>query len=395
MCHAGMAATMLRTRQELEEIETRTLAPYAMHSGASRGRSCAEPEHPMRTAFQRDRDRIIHSAAFRRLEYKTQVFVNHEGDYYRTRLTHTLEAAQITRTIAIALGLNEVLAEAVALAHDLGHTPFGHAGEKVLNDLMKPHGGFDHNAQSLRTVDWIEIRYPGFRGLNLTFEVREGIVKHSHFQGRPAAQQFDPSTYPCLEAQIVDLADEIAYLAHDVDDGVKAQMLTADDLSRSALHCEAADAAREATPGAEPRVLRYQTVIRMIDAMSTDLMRTIAGEIERAAIRNLDDIRKAGRAIATFSPAMAPKVVELKQIMAERLYRHYRVSRMTEKAARVLAQLFNAYMAEPRQMPAHILERAERDGETVARAVADYIAGMTDRFALDEYGKLFDPNERV
>ncbi|HUA33123.1 MAG TPA: deoxyguanosinetriphosphate triphosphohydrolase [Candidatus Binataceae bacterium] len=386
---------MLRTRQELEEIEAHTLAPYAMHSRASRGRRFVELEHPMRTAFQRDRDRIIHSAAFRRLEYKTQVFVNHEGDYYRTRLTHTLEAAQITRTIAIALGLNEVLAEAVALAHDLGHTPFGHAGEKVLNDLMKPHGGFDHNAQSLRTVDWIEIRYPGFRGLNLTFEVREGIVKHSHFHGRLAAQQFDPSTYPCLEAQIVDLADEIAYLAHDVDDGVKAQMLTADDLSRSALYREAAEAAREATPGAEPRVLRYQTVIRMIDAMSTDLMRAIADEIEHAAIGSLEDIRKAGRAIATFSPVMTPKVAELKQIMAERLYRHYRVSRMTEKAARVLAQLFNAYMAEPRQMPAHVLERAERDGETVARAVADYIAGMTDRFALDEYGKLFDPNERV
>jgi len=386
---------MLRTRQELEEIEARTLAPYATLSRASRGRRFAEPEHQIRTAFQRDRDRIIHSAAFRRLEYKTQVFVNHEGDYYRTRLTHTLEAAQITRTIANALGLNPVLAEAVALAHDLGHTPFGHAGEKVLNELMKPHGGFDHNAQSLRTVDWIEIRYPGFRGLNLTFEVREGIVKHSHFQGRPAAQEFDSSTYPSLEAQIVDLADEIAYLAHDVDDGVKAQMLTADDLARSALYREAAAAAGEAAPGAEPRVLRYQTVIKMIDAMSTDLMRTIAGEIETAGVGSLDDIRKAGRAIAAFSAAMTPKVTELKQIMAERLYRHYRVSRMTEKAGRVLAQLFNAYMAEPRQMPAHILERAERDGETVARAVADYIAGMTDRFALDEYGKLFDPNERV
>ncbi len=199
------------------------LASYAMLSRDSRGRRIAEPDHPMRTCFQRDRDRVIHSAAFRRLEYKTQVFVNHEGDYYRTRLTHTMEAAQITRTIARALGLNEELAEAVALAHDLGHTPFGHAGEKVLNELMRPHGGFDHNAQSLRTVDWIENRYPNFRGLNLSFEVREGIIKHSHFQDRPAAQEFDPSTYPCLEAQIVDLADEIAYLGHDVDDGLKAR----------------------------------------------------------------------------------------------------------------------------------------------------------------------------
>ena len=224
---------MLRTRQELEEIEARTLAPYAMASRASRGRRFPEPEHPIRTVFARDRDRVIHSAAFRRLEYKTQVFVNHEGDYYRTRLTHTLEAAQIARTVARALGLNEELAEAVALAHDLGHTPFGHAGEKVLNELMTPHGGFDHNAQSLRTVDWIEIRYPNFRGLNLSFEVREGIVKHSHFQDRPAAQEFDASTYPCLEAQIVDLADEIAYLAHDVDDGLKAQMLSIEELNAS------------------------------------------------------------------------------------------------------------------------------------------------------------------
>src|SRR5215475_12521583 len=214
---------MLRDRSALEEIEERTLAPYAVFSRRSVGRRFAEPEHPMRTRLQRDRDRILHSAAFRRLVYKTQVFVNHEGDYYRTRLTHTLEAAQIARTVARALGLNSDLAEAVALAHDLGHTPFGHAGELFLNALMGPHGGFDHNAQSLRTVDWIEIRYPNFRGLNLTFEVREGIIKHSSFQDRPAALEFDPSIWPCLEAQIVDQADEIAYLAHDVDDGVKAQ----------------------------------------------------------------------------------------------------------------------------------------------------------------------------
>src|SRR5712664_1165924 len=254
---------MLRTRQELESIEARTLAPYAMASRDSRGRRVPEPDHPIRTVFQRDRDRIIHSAAFRRLEYKTQVFVNHEGDYYRTRLTHTLEAAQIARTLARALGLNEELAEAVALAHDLGHTPFGHAGEKVLNDLMTPYGGFDHNAQSLRTVDWIEIRYPHFRGLNLSFEVREGIVKHSNFHERPAAQEFDAATYPCLEAQIVDLADEIAYLAHDVDDGVKAGMLTVKQLDESELFRASAAAARDAFPGAEIRVLRYQTVIRM------------------------------------------------------------------------------------------------------------------------------------
>jgi dGTPase len=384
---------MLRRRVELEEIEASSLASYAMLSRDSSGRRIAEPAHPMRTCFQRDRDRIIHSAAFRRLEYKTQVFVNHEGDYYRTRLTHTMEAAQITRTIARALGLNEELAEAVALAHDLGHTPFGHAGEKVLNALMLPHGGFDHNAQSLRTIDWIENRYPNFRGLNLSFEVREGIIKHSHFHDRPAAQEFDPSTYPCLEAQIVDLADEIAYLGHDVDDGLKAGMLTTEELEQSQLYREA-----NALPGASARevnIERYQTVRRIIDAMATDLVTNLDAEIQRGRIESVDAVRRAGRALAVFTPAMATQVDELKEIMRERLYRHYRVIRMTEKAGRVLEQLFNAYMSEPRQMPNHVLMLHESDGESIARVVADYIAGMTDRFALDEYKKLFDPDERV
>jgi dGTPase len=386
---------MLRRRTELEEIEARSLAPYAMLSKDSRGRRVAEPDHPMRTCFQRDRDRVIHSAAFRRLEYKTQVFVNHEGDYYRTRLTHTMEAAQITRTVARALGLNEELAEAVALAHDLGHTPFGHAGEKVLNDLMKPHGGFDHNAQSLRTIDWIEHRYPNFRGLNLTFEVREGIIKHSHFQDRPAAQEFDPSTHPCLEAQIVDLADEIAYLGHDVDDGLKAGMLTAEELAHSQLYRDANASASSGATHDEVSIERYLTVRRIIDAMATDLVTNVDAEIARAHIDRVAAVRRAGKALAAFSPAMATQVDELKEIMRERLYRHYRVIRMTEKAARVLEQLFNAYMREPRQMPAHVLMLHERDGDPMPRVVADYIAGMTDRFALDEYKKLFDPDERV
>jgi dGTPase len=385
---------MLRRRTELEEIEARSLAPYAMLSKDSRGRRVAEPAHPMRTCFQRDRDRVIHSAAFRRLEYKTQVFVNHEGDYYRTRLTHTMEAAQITRTVARAVGLNEELAEAVALAHDLGHTPFGHAGEKVLNDLMRPYGGFDHNAQSLRTIDWIENRYPNFRGLNLTFEVREGIIKHSHFQDRPAAQEFDPSTYPCLEAQIVDLADEIAYLGHDVDDGLKAGMLTIEELAQSQVYRDANAPVRLVAP-LEVSIERYQTVRRIIDAMATDLVTNLDAEIQRAHIGSVDAVRRAGRALAVFSPAMAAQVDELKEIMRERLYRHYRVIRMTEKAGRVLEQLFNAYMSEPRQMPNHVLMLHEQGGESIARVVADYIAGMTDRFALDEYKKLFDPDERV
>jgi dGTPase len=386
---------MLRKREDLEELEARTLAPYAMLARDTRGRRIAEPPHPMRTAFQRDRDRIIHSAAFRRLEYKTQVFINHEGDYYRTRLTHTIEAAQVTRTVAAALGLNRDLAEAVALAHDLGHTPFGHAGERVLNELMVPHGGFDHNAQSLRTIDWIEVRYPNFRGLNLSFEVREGIIKHSHFKGRAAAQEFDPEQYPCLEAQIVDLADEIAYLAHDVDDGLKAQMLTVDELSGSRLYREASAIARETSPEADDRVMRYQTVIRMIDVMATDLVTNIDREITSAGINSVEAVRQAGRAIASFSPSATEQVNELKEIMRDRLYRHYRVSRMTEKAGRVLARLFETYMAAPRQIPEHVLSRVNKDGEPLARVIADYIAGMTDRFALDEYRKLFDPDERV
>jgi dGTPase len=386
---------MLRTREDLEEIEARTLAPYATIARNSRGRRFTEPPHGMRTCFQRDRDRIIHSAAFRRLEYKTQVFVNHEGDYYRTRLTHTMEAAQITRTVARALGLNQDLAEAVALAHDLGHTPFGHAGERVLNELMSPHGGFDHNAQSLRTVDWIEVRYPNFRGLNLSFEVREGIIKHSAFKDRAAAQEFDPELYPCLEAQIVDLADEIAYLAHDVDDGIKAQMLALSDLERLRLYREAASAARAANPVMEEGVVLYQTVIRMINVMVTDLVANVDRELEHAGISSLEAVRRAGRELARFGPEVGEQVAELKQFMRDRLYRHYRVSRMTEKAGRVLIRLFQTYMAEPRQMPEHVLARVERDGEPVARVIADYIAGMTDRFALDEYRKLFDPDERV
>jgi dGTPase len=387
---------MLRTRHDIEEFEARTLAPYAMRAAASRGRVHPQSEHPYRTAFQRDRDRVIHSAAFRRLEYKTQVFVNHEGDYYRTRLTHTIEAAQITRTVARALGLNEELAEAVVLSHDLGHPPFGHAGERALNALMQPYGGFDHNAQSLRTVDWIEERYPPFRGLNLTFEVREGIIKHSNFKERPAAQEFDPSLYPCLEAQIVDLADEIAYLGHDVDDGLKSEMLVRADLDASELVDAAARAVRESFPDIETkRGGRYQLVIRMIDMMVSDLVGNVDRELQAGGIRSVEDVRNAGRTLACFSPPMARQVAELKELMNRKLYRHYRVLRMTQKAARVLTQLFNAYMAEPAQIPPHITQRVDTDGDSTARVIADYIAGMTDRFALDEYRKLFDPNERV
>jgi dGTPase len=384
---------MLQMREDWERLEAQTLAPYAMHSYDSRGRRFVEPPHPMRTVFQRDRDRIIHSAAFRRLEYKTQVFVNHEGDYYRTRLTHTLETAQITRTVARILGLNVDLAEAVALAHDLGHPPFGHAGEKMLNHLMRTHGGFDHNAQSLRTVDWMEVRYPHFRGLNLTYEVREGIIKHSAFKSREAAREFDLALYPCLEAQIVDFADEIAYLAHDVDDGVKAQMLSHADLEGSWLYRDSRCSATTTAGAGDERILRYQTVTRMINRMVTDLVTSVDRQLTSDKVSSVEQVRQAGKLLAGFGPEVGEQVKELRQIMRDKLYRHYRVSRMTEKAGRVLERLFETYLAEPRQLPEHVLARGRQ--ESLARVIADYIAGMTDRFALDEYRKLFDPDERV
>lgn len=383
----------MRHREELVALEGQLLAPYAVRTVMSRGRIYAEDEHPFRMAFQRDRDRIIHSTAFRRLEYKTQVFVNHEGDYYRTRLTHTMEAAQITRTIAKSLGLNSDLAEAVALAHDLGHTPFGHAGERVLNELMAPYGGFEHNAQSLRIVDELEERYPAFSGLNLTWEVREGIVKHTPPYDKPLATDFAPGDAPSLEAQIVDHTDEIAYNSHDIDDGLKSGLLTFEQLEQVALWREAYDGVRRDYPGATQRVLRYQAIRRIIDRLVTDLMVTIEHRLATDRIETAADVRAYRRPLAGFSPEVDARRLELKAFLMDHLYRHYRVMRMAEKARRLMTELFECYMSEPRQLPPHILER-QRRGDTAARVIADYIAGMTDRFALEEHRKLFDPFEK-
>jgi dGTPase len=383
------------SRQALEDREAAALAPYAMPSRASRGRRHPEPEHRFRMVFQRDRDRIIHSTAFRRLEYKTQVFVNHEGDYYRTRLTHTMEAAQVTRTLARTLGLNEDLAEAVALAHDLGHTPFGHAGERTLDRLMQPHGGFEHNGQSLRIVETLEERYPRFRGLNLSWEVREGIVKHSTRYDRPQVAEYDASLAPCLEAQIVDFADEIAYSAHDVDDGLKSGMLDPDDLATVPLWADALAAVSADAPGASPTILHYQAVRRLIDEMASDLVETLLARIVDQGIDSLDAVRAVKPRLVEFSTPMTARQRALKTFLYDRLYTHHRVTRMTQKADRIMSALFEVYMQEPRQLPPHVLRRVTDDGETVARVVADYIAGMTDRFALEEYKKLFDPYERV
>ena len=382
------------TREKLESIEEKMLAPYAMKSTDSRGRKYPEEEHPMRTAFQRDRDRVIHCSAFRRLEYKTQVFVNHEGDYYRTRLTHTLEVVQITRTVARALRLNEDLAEAIALAHDLGHTPFGHSGERTLNSLMKDEGGFEHNLQSLRVVDYLEDKYPHYRGLNLTWEVREGIIKHSSEHDHPELfEEFEPHLKATLEATIVNLADEIAYNNHDIDDGLTSEMITVDQLKEVALWQENYERVIKEMPDHPFKVKRHQTVRYIINTLVTDLVENILYNINRLNIRNVEDVRSCKEMIVIFSPDVLDKGRELKLLLRKNLYTHYRVVRMAEKANRFMTELFNAYHSNPEQLPPHLFSQIE--GDNKERIIADYIAGMTDRYALDEYKKLFDPYEKV
>jgi dGTPase len=384
----------MRDRAYFEQQERNSLAPWAMKSADSRGRAFVEPEQAFRLSFQRDRDRIIHSTAFRRLEYKTQVFVNHEGDYYRTRLTHTMEAAQVTRTVAGALGLNQDLAEAVALAHDLGHTPFGHAGEHVLSRLMSDHGGFEHNSQSLRIVEVLEARYPEFPGLNLTYEVREGIVKHSTSYDRPRAGAFNPNEAPLLEAQIVDFADEIAYNTHDIDDGLQSGLLVPDDLQGVELWDRNFSDVCSVYPDSPFSIQRYQTVRRVMNDLVTDLIASLEKRLADNEIDSVAGVRGVMPRLAEFTPQTYDDVRALKDRLMDRLYQHHRVRRMTAKAGRVLTGIFEAYMDDPKQMPPHVVAR--ESGETpMPRVIADYIAGMTDRFALDEFGKLYDPNARV
>jgi dGTPase len=380
-----------RTRQEQWERER--LAPWAMRSADSRGRRFPEDEHPLRTSFQRDRDRVIHSSSFRRLEYKTQVFVNHEGDNYRTRLTHTLEAAQIGRTVARALSLNEELVECLVLGHDLGHPPFGHSGERVMDELMREHGGFEHNQQTLRILEVLERRYPTFPGLNLTWEVREGIIKHQPESDAHAPAEYAPGEAPTLEAQLVDFVDEIAYNNHDIDDGVTSGMLTFDALRSVALFREAHDGVLARGESPIRSVLRHQVVRAVINRCTWDLLETTQANLREARVASVSDVRAAGRRLVGYSPAMGARVRELKDFLFTNMYRHYRVVRMGDKAARILRDLFGSYVAEPRQMPPHYQERIPQDG--LHRVVSDYIGGMTDRFALDDHRKLFDPAVRV
>jgi dGTPase len=395
-----MSGTTLALRDELEEREERELAPYAVRASASRGRAQPEPEHPYRTAFQRDRERVVASTAFRRLEHKTQVFVATESDYYRTRLTHTIEAAQIARTIARALRLNEDLAEAITLAHDLGHTAFGHAGQEALAELMHGHGGFEHNIQSLRIIDLLERSYARFRGLNLSYEVREGIWKRrSENQERAQALGFDKRLAATLEAQVADAADSLAYNHHDVDDGLKSGVIAEKDLANVELWQRALAAADEriAAAGAEadgdPRVRRREAIRFMIDLQVTDLVATTRKRLEEDRIETFDDVRNAKRPIVGLSPEIDLRKHELQEFLFKRVYRHYRVMRMAEKAKRFLSALFAEYVKHPHELPEEYQEWVVREG--LERGVCDYIAGMTDRYAQREYEKLFHPFEQT
>jgi len=371
------------------------MAPYAVSEANSRGRAHPEPAPGIRSEFQRDRDRIVHSTAFRRLEYKTQVFVNHEGDLFRTRLTHSIEVAQLTRGIARALALNEDLAEAIALAHDLGHTPFGHAGQDALNNCMKTYGGFEHNLQSLRTVDLLEEHYAAFNGLNLTYETREGILKHcsriNAEQLGELGKRFIEGTQPSLEAQLANLADEIAYNNHDVDDGLRSGLITLEQLEEVPIFAAMRREVESCWPGLAGRKLIHETLRRMINAMALDLIEQTRSNIAAAGVADLDDVRRAPRLVA-YSEGFLPRLQELKRFLRDQLYWHYQVLRMTNKARRIITDLFDAFMADPRLLPPQYQERCKEDK---ARAIADYIAGMTDRYAIKEYRRLFAVGEII
>ncbi len=379
---------------KINEYEEKFLAPYASKSFNSRGRAHKEEEHPYRSCYQRDRDRIIHSAAFRRLEYKTQVFVNHEGDYYRTRLTHSIEVSQIARTIAYALGLNMDLTEAIALAHDLGHTPFGHSGEEVLNELMAKSGGFNHNLQGLRVVDYLEERYPEFPGLNLSWEVREGIVKHSSvFDIAVKIKEFLPRRAPSLETQVVDIADEIAYDNHDLDDGLTSGLIKESDLEGLGIWKKINRKIDQKYAKINSNYRKYLIIRGLIDLQVTDLIQHTQSELTRLKIKKYTDPYKVGFKIVDFSKEIKELRKPLRNFLMQKLYHHYRVMRMSIKAKRFIRELFNEYIKRPQQMPTEIQLKIPKEG--VKRVVCDYIAGMTDRYALDEYKKLFNPYEKV
>ena len=383
---------MFLDRKEIEARETTVLAPYAVSSGASRGRVYPEEEHPYRSAFQRDRDRIIHTTAFRRLDYKTQVFVYHEGDHYRNRLTHTIEVAQIGRSMARALGVNEDLTEAICLAHDLGHPAFGHTGEVTLNQLMAQHGGFDHQRQTMRIVSVLEDRYEDFPGLNLTYEVREGIVKHDTDYDVTDATGYEPDRAGALECQVSNLADEIAYNTADLEDGLRSGLLDYLQVRELGAWRTVMASLGERPECDLPDKLRTRAIRRLIGIEISDAIRATATALADRGVNSIEDVRNAGSNIACFSDELQEINVELKAFLMKNFYRHPRVVRMAYKANHMLTDIFNAYLDEPRQLPREIQARMVGEPE---RVICDYIAGMTDRFAILEYKRLFDPEARV
>ena len=378
---------MLLTRERLEARERDALAPYACLAAESRGRVHRENESAYRTAFQKDRDRVLHTTAFRRLEYKTQVFVNYEGDHYRTRLTHTLEVAQVAKAVCRTLGLNEDLAETIALAHDLGHPPFGHAGERTLDRLAASAGGFDHNKQSLRIVTRLERRYAGFDGLNLSWETLEGIMKHETDYDVPDTD-WEPEKRPSLEAQVVNLADEMAYNAHDLDDGLRAGMLTSRFVAEVPLVGRLMREQNIDPDTAGPQE-RYLLIRELLGRTIEDVVAATHAAVQEAGVASLDDVRSHAATLATASPSMAQEQRELKAFLYTNLYKHHRQIRMTTKADRILSETFEAYRASPAMLPPEWRRAADERG--LIRAITDYVAGFTDRFAGDEYRRLFDP----
>ena len=382
------------TRKDIEKRECELLAPYAMHSKDTKGRKYAELEPKYRSVYQRDRDRIIHSTAFRRLEYKTQVFVNHEGDYYRTRLTHTMEVSQIARSIARTMSLNEDLVEVIALSHDIGHPPFGHAGEESLKMLMKDNGGFDHNLQGLRVVEELEQRYPDFPGLNLTWEVREGINKHTTmFDRAKQLKEFEPGSSPTLETQVVDVADEIAYDNHDIDDGLTSGLIEEKGLLELKLWKDAARFVKKGRKELPDKIRKHQIIRRLIDTQIEDLLHASEKNIKAGGIESVACVRKHKKRLIAFSENMQKKRKELRIFLMDNLYKNFRVIRMSDKSRRFITELFKVYLEKPEQLPPSDQKKINKIGRY--GVICDYIAGMTDRYALDEYKKLFDPYERV
>lgn len=379
---------MILNREKLEQIEDQILATYGFRSKNTRGRLFPEDEAEQRTCFQRDRDRVLHTTAFRRLEYKTQVFINYEGDYYRTRLTHTLEVAQIGRTIARALGANEDLVEVICLAHDLGHPPFGHSGETVLNSLMQDHGGFEHNRQSYRIVTELENRYLDFRGLNLSWEVLEGLVKHETEFDRSGVREFNPELRGHLEAQISDASDALAYTAHDLDDGLRSGMISTKILKGNELWELLLNDLGDGQDVLED-LARHRIIRRLIGMEVADLVETTNELINKSRISSVDELQRLSYNVVCFSEMMSRRNHQLKDFLYKNLYRHYRVIRMAVKADNIITKLFNAYCAEPAMLPDNIQIMIREKG--LQQTVCDYIAGMTDRYAIEEYQKIFEP----